>query len=415
MEKRMSGEISRKKICVVTTSMSRAAAGMFDCVRKLSQCIAANPEFEVAPFAVEDIRSETDRNEWHPLTPQVFKRLGPAKWSYSPSLLRAIADYSPELIHLHGIWQYPSYAVDQFARKENTPIVISPQGMLDSWALNNSKLAKSIALVFFQKSQLLNRVSCIHATGENEEMAVRKFGCKSPVCIVRNGVDLNDFGRTAEPLNPRNRPYLLFLGRLHPKKGILGLVRAWARYTRDSCDKNDSKPCLVIAGWDQNGHRNELTSEVDRLGLNYADSIETWTADSKIVFAGEAFGTKKTSLLLHCDGFILPSLSEGLPLAVLEAWGYSRPVLMTDSCNIPEGFNAKAALRIRNTQTPEEGIVESLRAFFEMSLANRVEMGHRGNELVRSEFTWQKAGERMASVYHWLLRRGERPEWVRVI
>ena len=109
------------------------------------------------------------------------------------------------------------------------------------------------------------------------------------------------------------------------------------------------------------------------------------------------------------DAFILPSLSEGLPMVVLEAWAYAKPVLMTPECNLPEGFAAEAAVKITSSV---EGIAQGLRALFSMTAAGRNEMGARGLKLAGSKFTWPKAAEQMRAVYDWLLQRADKPACV---
>jgi poly(glycerol-phosphate) alpha-glucosyltransferase len=98
-------------------------------------------------------------------------------------------------------------------------------------------------------------------------------------------------------------------------------------------------------------------------------------------------------------------------MAVLEAWSYAKPVLITPECNLPEGFEANAALRIGTT--PEE-IAAGLRVLREMSDNERSEMGNRGHGLVATKFSWPQIGEQMQAVYQWVLSGGAAPESVRL-
>ena len=117
----------------------------------------------------------------------------------------------------------------------------------------------------------------------------------------------------------------------------------------------------------------------------------------------------KAASLACADAFVLPSLSEGLPVAVLEAWSYGLPVLMTEACNLPEGFAAGAALPIG---TDRAGIAAGLRRLFALSDAERRDMGARGRALVRERFTWASVGAQMAAVYQWVLGGGPPPSCV---
>jgi poly(glycerol-phosphate) alpha-glucosyltransferase len=103
----------------------------------------------------------------------------------------------------------------------------------------------------------------------------------------------------------------------------------------------------------------------------------------------------------------MPSLSEGLPMTVLEAWAYSKPVLMTPECNLPEGFAAGAALQIG---TGREEIAAGLKQVIEMSDDDRRAMGNRGRNLVATKFSWPRIGEQMRSVYEWAFGGGATPE-----
>ena len=130
-----------------------------------------------------------------------------------------------------------------------------------------------------------------------------------------------------------------------------------------------------------------------------------------ILFHGPAFGDEKKELLNSADAFILPSLSEGLPMSVLEAWAYGLPVVMTPECNLPEGFDAGAAVRIT---TGLEGVAGGLDELFSMSDSDLRSMGARGRELVRGRFTWQTVATQMREVYEWTLGAGAAPSCVRI-
>jgi len=193
----------------------------------------------------------------------------------------------------------------------------------------------------------------------------------------------------------QDRKTLLYLGRLHPKKNVANLIHAWNRMFKSQACKSDAW-VLAIAGWDQGGHESEL---------------KRIAAVSSIVFLGPQFGADKSECYRTCDAFILPSLSEGLPMTVLEAWAYAKPVLMTPECNLPEGFAANAALRIGTT--PEE-IAAGLRSIIEMSDNDRRAMGARGRDLVATKFSWPRVGEQMSTVYEWVVLGGEMPNIVQL-
>jgi len=203
---------------------------------------------------------------------------------------------------------------------------------------------------------------------------------------------LPDLGNTkTQSANPKT---LLYLGRLHPKKNISNLIRAWNE-TFESQRAGGDRWVLAIAGWDQGRYESELKSIATR---------------PSVVFLGPQFGIQKAECYRTCDAFILPSLSEGLPMVVLEAWSYAKPVLMTPECNLPEGFSAKAAIQVGSSS---DEISAGLKQLVEMSDNDRAVMGTCGRTLVATKFSWSGVGQQMRRVYEWMLG-AEMPNNVRL-
>jgi poly(glycerol-phosphate) alpha-glucosyltransferase len=205
---------------------------------------------------------------------------------------------------------------------------------------------------------------------------------------------------------------MLFMGRLHPKKGMLNGIRAWAA-RREGAKRGGWR--LVVAGWDQVGHEGELKRLATERGLTWAEVPAGELVrggvpgEAEVVFAGSAYGEEKDRLLRRASAFMLPSFSEGLPMAVLEAWAYRLPVLMTDYCNLPEGFAAGAAVR---TGTAVEEIAAGLGEFFGATGGWLEGVGAKGRALVEGSFTWSACAEQMGEVYRWQLGAGPKPSCV---
>jgi poly(glycerol-phosphate) alpha-glucosyltransferase len=273
--------------------------------------------------------------------------------------------------------------------------------MLDPWAVRNTGWKKRLAAFAYERMNL-ERAACIRALNRQEAEAIREYGLKNPICIVPNGVDIpsstSTGDETARPF-PAGKRVLLFLGRIHPKKNLMALLEGWSHFQPASASRDTAKQWnLAIAGWDQDGHLAELQRRAAELQIQ--ESVQ---------FLGPQFGEGKAACYAHCDAFILPSLSEGLPIVVLEAWSYGKPALITAACNLPDGFEAGAALQI---DTTSEGIAEGLAALCAMSPADRSAMGCRGLALDRSRYTWPNAARRMRSVYEWVVHGGTPPEFV---
>jgi glycosyltransferase involved in cell wall biosynthesis len=387
------------RVGLLTASVSRRAGGVFDAVRRLAQELKRDG-LTVRVFGLRDADTDRDRPLWDGIEVFAGEVFGPAAFGFCPTLLGALERAHLDVLHLQGLWMYPSVACLKWARRVRRHYVISPHGMLDPWALRNSPRKKRLAAWAYENANLRG-AACIHALCDSELQAIRAYGLRNPVAVVPNGVDL-PCQQASKPASweaglPDGAKVLLYLGRLHPKKGLPNLLRAWCLSAREG---ESGEWRLVIAGWGQGGHEAELRRLAEELGIG-----ET------VVFAGPQFGEDKAASFHRATAFVLPSFSEGLPVAVLEAWAYGLPVVMTRQCNLPEGFEYGAA--VETGCTPEE-IEHGLRQLFALGTEARLTMGSRGRRLVEERFTWAKIAAQMKQVYEWVLGGGAVPECVRV-
>jgi glycosyltransferase involved in cell wall biosynthesis len=368
----------------LTTSLSRLSGGLFVLMRGLAMGLREQGD-AVTIFGVDDAHTPDDLPSWLPLDARAYPARGPRAFGAAAGYASALNRTPADLVHNHGLWQYASLVTQRWARHTRKPYLVSPQGMLDPWALANGRWKKRIVAAWFQDAQL-QRASCLHAVGESEAQAIRAYGLRNPICIIPNGIELPPPKTTQPPpwhaTIEQGRPVLLFLGRLHPKKGLTELLEAWAPIPKDWT--------LAIAGWDQGGFRAQLEQR----------------AAKNVIFLGPLHGDAKAAAFQHASAFILPSHSEGMPAAVLEAWSYGLPVIMTPACNIPEGFTANAAIRI----TPDPASIrDGLATLFSMSAPDRHTMGQRGLHLVTTRFSWPILARNMHATYAWLLGGGSPP------
>ena len=172
-----------------------------------------------------------------------------------------------------------------------------PEGMLESWALRNGRWKKRIAALLYENEHLRG-AACLRALSDAEAQSIRSYGLRNPICVIPNGVDLPDLRESNANSHPANQKTLLYLGRLHPKKNISNLIRAWNE-TFNSQRGSADRWILAIAGWNQGGYESEL---------------KRIAAGNSVIFLGPQFGSRKSECYRACDAFILPSLSEGLPM-----------------------------------------------------------------------------------------------------
>jgi glycosyltransferase involved in cell wall biosynthesis len=389
--------MSPLSVGVVTGSASRQAGGLFQSVRRLSQTLQAAGA-QVSVYALRDTDSGLDAAEWGDLPPQLFDTLGPATLGFGRGMTGALLAGDHDLVHQHGIWQFLSCSVGAWRKRTDRPVVISPRGMLDPWAVNNSAWKKRLAAALFERANL-SGASCIHALCDAERAAIRAYGISGPVAVVPNGVDPSMGDKPAPAPSwagsiPDGAKVMLFLSRIHPKKGLAILIEAMAAAA------GPDAACwhLAVAGWDQNGHQAELEALVEARGLA-----------RRVHFVGPMFGEEKRASLAAADAFVLPSFSEGLPMAVLEAWAFRLPVLMTPQCNLPEGAGHSAAIEVQPTVAD---MTDGLLRLTGMAEDGLREMGRNGRALVEAQFSWNTIGNQMFDVYRWASDGGATPTWV---
>ncbi len=378
---------------LVTPYLSRSNRGVSGRVRRFAREMEAQSGLEIDVFGPAG--SGKDLSEWAPLNLRTASPIGPQFLSFAPGLLRRVMDANLHLLHLHGLWKHTSAVSHGFTRRTGRPHLVSPHGMLGKWALQNLGWREKLAAALFDRANF-DTAACCHGFTTAEADSIREFGFRGPVCVIPNGVDLPP-PATEPPATPwwsKNEPSvrtLLYLGMLHPKKGLPKLMSAWSRLDKETLRRWR----LVIAGWDERGHQ-----------LTLRRMARTLCIEATVTFPGPLFGEEKRAALHHCDGFILPSLGEGLPMSLLEAWAHGKPVLMTPQCNLPQGYEVGAAMRIDSDQ---ESIKAALLHFMALDDADRQRMGARGRELVAKCFSWPVVSAEMAGVYRWLAGRGPRP------
>jgi glycosyltransferase involved in cell wall biosynthesis len=388
------------EVAMVMGRLSRKSGGIFEAVSGLAPALGARPEIGVTVFGLDHPVPATDILIDRGVAARACISHGPRSFGYAPGLDRALQASQADLLHVHGLWMYPSVAAPRWAKARNAPYIVSPHGQLDRWALAHRGWKKKLATLAYERRHL-HGAACLQALNEAELASIRAAGLTNPVCVIPNGVDLPVNESVGPPSwrqgLPADAAILLFLGRLAPQKGLLHLLDGLA-LARDAAMAGDWH--LVVAGWGEAAYRTHLERQSAALGLR--DIVH---------FVGPLFDEEKARTLAAANAFVLPSLSEGLPIAVLEAWAARLPVLMTPQCNLPEGFSEVGAIAI---SADAESIEQGLRRLFAMSPVRRRQVGALGHRLVAERYSWAHVANQMEAVYRWVLGRGDRPDTVRL-
>jgi glycosyltransferase involved in cell wall biosynthesis len=311
--------------------------------------------------------------------------------SYSPALAKALMEQISEfdLIHIHEIWHYPHFAAYRAAKFAKKPFIITIHGQLEPWCLNHKAFKKKIYSLLVQR-RILEKASALHALTEGELKNVSNFVHNSNMVLIPNGLNVEEYAKLpqrerTEILYPelRGKKVILFLGRIHPVKGLDMLARAFKgiREKRDDIH-------LVIAGLDSYDHKSEIV-----------DILKSDEAVGSTTFTGIVTGNRKLAILSRADIFVLPSHSEGFSMSSLEAMACGLPLVITKQCNFPE-VEQRGAGRVIDPDT--DSLAKALMGLLDHpDLCNQ--MGQNGKRLVEEKFTWDSVADKMIAAYEEIL------------
>ncbi len=314
----------------------------------------------------------------------------------SPQLRLALerSTLHSDIIHTHGMWMMPNIYPGWVVRGTQCRLMVSPRGTLSPWALRQSKWLKQ---TFWSLLQLpaIRDAACFHATAESEYVDIRRAGLtRQPICIIPNGVDLP--ARIGGKMSGRRT--LLFLGRIHPKKGVDLLLHAWQAIAPKFSDWE-----LRIVGSDDNwgtvggGYLRKMKELSDKLGLQ------------RVVFSGQLYGSDKQRAYQEADLFVLPTHSENFGLTVAESLAAGTPVIVT------KGAPWAGVERIGAGWWIEIGVDPLVACLEEAMGRSREELerqGLAGRAWMAEEFAWDAIATKMISVYKWIVHGGSPPECV---
>ncbi|MBZ0159596.1 MAG: glycosyltransferase [bacterium] len=369
---------------------------------------ASGPSYSVVRLCYSLIEAGEDLTlaamDWSPLpsVPAFMKvfpiGVGPRRLGRSPGMSRWLMDETTagrvSVLHSHGMWQmnavYPGWAV----KGRKTKLVVSPRGAFSTWAMNHGSPFKRVMWPLIQRPAV-EQAACFHATAESEYEDIRRLRFKQPVAIIPNGIDVPEFAQKIA----RDFRTLLFLGRIHPVKGVDVLLNAWAAVT----DRFPNWQLLVV-GTDtgygvQGGYLEQMNALAAKLKLK------------RLEFVGPLYGETKWSTYREADLFVLPTHSENFGITVAEALAAGTPAIVTKGAPWQGLQTYHAGWWIDIGVDPLVASLEEAMAESPDELARR---GIRGREWMVREFSWHHLGKKMDQTYQWLVEGGEHPAWVRM-
>jgi glycosyltransferase involved in cell wall biosynthesis len=345
---------------------------------------------------VEVVSLDLPEAPWVESFPLKLHALGPTQWNYRycpklvPWLKRNQSNYDVALIH--GIWQYSSYGAWQALRGGDLPYFLLPHGMLDPWFKHTYPLKHLKKSLYWQLAErhVVRDAKALLFTSEEERRLARKsfrpYKCEEAVINYGTrgpGAELGDFKRRFLARHPEleGKRLLLFLGRLHPKKGCDLLLQGFSRVLAQEPSYH-----LVMAGPDQEGWMSELQSLAVSLGIH--DRVH-WT--------GMLEGDLKWEAMAAADAFVLPSHQENFGIAVAEALACGLPVLISNKVNIwREIVQAGAGLVAEDS---EAGVCDLLRDWLQLSELERDTMRERAVQCFKAHFEIEDVAQSFLDVF----------------
>jgi glycosyltransferase involved in cell wall biosynthesis len=277
-----------------------------------------------------------------------------------------------DLIHLQHIWNPYIQVIAFWAYQKRIPYIITPRGMLEPWIMAHNPWKKKIALFLYQR-KAIQRATHIHATAQMESDNIKALGFNNPITIIPNGIDLNELTGSKIKYGTRK---MVFLSRIHPKKGIEILLEAWRNCSTGSWT-------LEIAG---DGNENYL----ETLKMNAQDL-------NNVHFVGAKYGQDKWDFLKSADVLVLPTHSENFGIVIAEALAVGVPVITTKGTPWEDLEKYQCGWWI---ELSVENLQNTLTKAFNVPIIPLEAMGNNGRKLIKEKYDIKAIGNKMVELYN---------------
>lgn len=321
---------------------------------------------------------------------------GVDKFVNGGSFEEALTRIKPDIVHLHGIWQYSLHRCAVICRRWKIPYIIAPRGMLEPWSLRAKWLKKRLARLLYQDRDL-KKAAALHATAESEAVQFRRLGFNNPVIISPNGVNLpaeteetgmrrrkfaeKEVSKWLDGVSEQRRA--LFVSRMHEKKGVLELVEAWTRVNPQGWQ---CEFVYTLNGEEERAYEAQMKARIKELGL-----------ETQFILTGPLNDDAKWAAYARADLFILPTYSENFGIVVAEALWAGVPVITTKGTPWRELEECRCGWWI--DLPPKASLDAALREAMALPRESLRAMGARGRSLVEGKYTWKAVCDAMVEGY----------------
>lgn len=297
--------------------------------------------------------------------------------------IKLLNNIHPDIIHVNCCWLPQCAWAQLWAQELGYKVVLTPHGMLEPWIMKRHYWTRKLpALILYQKKAII-KADYIHATAESEKYNLLNLGYNDKIEVIANGIDVDSIHIKSSW--KRNKK-ILFLSRIHIKKGIEFLLEAVAKLKGQL-----EGYTIYIAGEGENNYIQNLKEKTELLGIK-----------NLVSFCGGVYGEKKWELFRQTDLFILPTYSENFGIVVAEALASGTPVITTKGTPWQELETEHCGWW---TEIGSKPTIKALKSFLACTEKELEQMGTNGRQLIERKYSAKKMAEDMVTLYQKVIKQ----------
>lgn len=299
----------------------------------------------------------------------------------------------PDVVHINCCWNPECSLIQKWANQRGYKTVYTPHGMLEPWIVKRHYWTKKLPALLLYQRAAIKRTTILHATAESERQNLLNLGYNKNIAVIANGIDVDAIQLKK---NWCRKKKILFLSRIHVKKGINYLIEAISEIK----DKMDGYE-IIIAGEGEQEYIEQLKKSANELGV-----------EEMINFIGGVYGEEKWRYYQNADLFVLPTHSENFGIVVAEALASGTPVITTNGTPWHELESRHCGWWI---EVGKEATRKAICDFLEKDEVELEIMGRNGRKLIEEKYGATIIAKEMAELYSWLKGNVKKPDFVHIV
>ena len=360
------------KIIHYIPSIDRMAGGISTYMQVLAKPLGTMAEVHIMTHASEN-PLPMENSKVHDIP-----RYRPFSGVWKKAVVDLLDSVRPDIVHVNCCWTPDCAMIQRLAQKQGYKVVLTPHGMLEPWIIKRHYWTRKVPALWLYQKAAVQRADCVQATAESERDNLLKLGYNSNIKVVRLGIDAESIEMKRSWKKSRQ---ILFLSRVHVKKGINFLVKA-ADVLRNELQ----------------GYKILVAGEGD---ADYVEAVKRMICDRGlqdiVQLIGGVYGDEKWRLFQTSDFFVLPTHSENFGLAIAESLASGTPVITTMGTPWSDLNSSEAGAWI---EIGTEPLVETLRIFLSLSTEKLEEMGRNGRRLIEEKYSANVMAQEIINVYN---------------